>query len=236
MSASKNARPVLWVDLDLERFASFVTDSGWFVRRRRDNTFCYSHEPTGPVSTIALKEKNGKVSWLGQASRDYDSMLGNTSNRDKRTKIRVAARADYVSDQELDRISFRNSPECWYCGRPFVDGGSPRTREHLIPVSKAGGDRFENIVSAHMSCNRFVGSADISIKKLMRVLLREHSLGRSVPDLTEFATWLETFMAARKHDTIKERAPVVQSVRAPISKIGGAGSKPAGGAINMKEG
>lgn len=185
---------------------------------------------------ITLKEKSGKISWHGLAAYDYDTMLGNTSNRDKRKRDRD----DYVTNNRLEEMAVRNSPDCWYCGLPFVEGGSPRTREHLIPLSKGGEDRFENVVAAHQACNRFVGSADISIKKLMRSLLRQHALGRKAPDLTEFATWLEglgaAFMADEKRDTIEKDAPVVQLVRAPISKIGGAGSNPVGGAIDNTRG
>lgn len=232
MTSSRNPRPVFWKDLDLARFAKFVTDHDWFVRADRGDLFAYAHEPTGPISTITLKDRSGKISWHGRASYDYDTMLGNTSNRDKR----LHHVKGYIPETELEDIADRNSPECWYCGLPFVEGGSPRTREHLIPISKGGDERFRNVVTAHRACNRFVGSADISIKKLMRVLLREYAKGRKAVDLIGFGAWLEgAFMIPREHDTIEEYAPVVQMVRAPISKIGGPGSNPGGGAIDMGE-
>lgn len=46
MTASCNSRPVLWRDLDIERFATFVTDSGWFVRERQAHLFSYAHALT----------------------------------------------------------------------------------------------------------------------------------------------------------------------------------------------
>lgn len=61
--------------------------------------------------------------------------------------------------------------------------------------SKGGRDDFGNVVAAHRACNRFFGSADVSVKKLMRRLLTRRSAGRSAPDLIEFADYLETIEA-----------------------------------------
>lgn len=43
-------------------------------------------------------------------------------------------------------------PRCYYCQTPLLFGTS--TIDHLIPRSKGGGERRENMVLSCMECNR----------------------------------------------------------------------------------
>ena len=45
---------------------------------------------------------------------------------------------------------------CLYCGEVF--SRSELTRDHVVPTSRGGGDSWENVVSACISCNARKGS------------------------------------------------------------------------------
>lgn len=45
---------------------------------------------------------------------------------------------------------------CLYCGEHFHRG--ELTRDHVVPLSKGGGDHWENVVTACLSCNIYKGS------------------------------------------------------------------------------
>lgn len=45
---------------------------------------------------------------------------------------------------------------CLYCGERFARGGL--TRDHVVPLSRGGRDRWENVVSACVSCNARKGA------------------------------------------------------------------------------
>lgn len=49
----------------------------------------------------------------------------------------------------------RDSMICMYCGREF--NGSDLTRDHVVPVSRGGEDRWENVVAACRRCNQQKG-------------------------------------------------------------------------------
>ena len=44
---------------------------------------------------------------------------------------------------------------CFYCGKPMKDD---RTLDHYIPLSRGGGDEFENTRAAHERCNHDKGN------------------------------------------------------------------------------
>lgn len=46
----------------------------------------------------------------------------------------------------------RDSYLCMYCARAFAP--SALTRDHIIPLSRGGGDRWENVVAACRRCNQ----------------------------------------------------------------------------------
>jgi hypothetical protein len=48
-------------------------------------------------------------------------------------------------------LFLRDAHLCMYCGKPFHEGSL--TRDHVIPISKGGLDRWKNVVTACRSCN-----------------------------------------------------------------------------------
>ena len=45
---------------------------------------------------------------------------------------------------------------CLYCGKPFPE--HVLTRDHIVPTSKGGRDRWSNVVSACRRCNQRKGN------------------------------------------------------------------------------
>jgi 5-methylcytosine-specific restriction endonuclease McrA len=53
----------------------------------------------------------------------------------------------------------RTGAPCYYCGAPFYWGRDTAhplsfTADHVIPRAAGGSDRMDNLVPAHMRCNR----------------------------------------------------------------------------------
>ena len=48
-------------------------------------------------------------------------------------------------------LFFRDAYLCLYCGHKFID--SLLTRDHVVPVSKGGKDKWSNVVTACRHCN-----------------------------------------------------------------------------------
>lgn len=53
----------------------------------------------------------------------------------------------------------RTGAPCYYCGEPFYWGHNAAhplafTADHVIPRAAGGSDRMDNLVPAHMRCNR----------------------------------------------------------------------------------
>lgn len=55
----------------------------------------------------------------------------------------------------------RDSNLCMYCARSF--GSSELTRDHIVPVSRGGEDKWENVVSACRRCNQY--KADLLLEE-----------------------------------------------------------------------
>jgi 5-methylcytosine-specific restriction endonuclease McrA len=45
---------------------------------------------------------------------------------------------------------------CMYCGKPFPE--HQLTRDHIVPKSRGGQDRWENVVAACRRCNQYKGN------------------------------------------------------------------------------
>ena len=50
----------------------------------------------------------------------------------------------------------RDRFHCLYCSRQFAAGAL--TRDHVVPLSRGGRDRWQNVVSACRRCNQFKGN------------------------------------------------------------------------------
>lgn len=75
---------------------------------------------------------------------------------------------------DLERLSERDGPRCFYCGRHFAPSGdlaernSVPTVEHFVPRSKGGPDILANKVLACGRCNSEVGDKSIVEKVAYR--------------------------------------------------------------------
>ncbi len=49
----------------------------------------------------------------------------------------------------------RDGNLCMYCGKPFAE--AQLTRDHIVPKSRGGRDRWTNVVAACRRCNQFKG-------------------------------------------------------------------------------
>lgn len=59
-----------------------------------------------------------------------------------------------------NRALFRRDQHlCLYCGKPFPEHAL--TRDHIVPTSKGGRDRWSNVVSACRRCNQRKGSRSL---------------------------------------------------------------------------
>lgn len=63
-------------------------------------------------------------------------------------------RTGSASDSFSNRMLFRrDNYRCMYCGQKFPEKGL--TRDHVLPSSKGGADKWENVVAACQRCNQF---------------------------------------------------------------------------------
>lgn len=67
----------------------------------------------------------------------------------RRTAPPLTNRALFRRDQQL----------CLYCGKHFAE--SALTRDHIVPTSKGGKDRWSNVVSACRRCNQRKGNRQL---------------------------------------------------------------------------
>lgn len=100
-----------------------------------------------------LGEGDGDVLFRGGTSR----MTGEISQivtapiiavKNESGRFKRAAKAPSLSNRELFR---RDRHICAYCGRLFSD--LHLTRDHVIPTSRGGPDKWTNVVTACENCN-----------------------------------------------------------------------------------
>ena len=59
-----------------------------------------------------------------------------------------------------NRALFRRDQHlCMYCGKPFAENAL--TRDHIVPTSRGGRDRWSNVVSACRRCNQRKGNRQL---------------------------------------------------------------------------
>lgn len=78
-----------------------------------------------------------------------------------------------LSDRMAD-FSARHDHACYWCGKPVLVDATPThpwapTREHLVPRSRGGSDRSDNVKLAHRICNQRRAYIDAeAFRRLMR--------------------------------------------------------------------
>ena len=56
------------------------------------------------------------------------------------------------SKNQRDRVRAR-WPYCAYCRQPYYAGARKFTIDHLLPISRGGSGRIENLIGACAACN-----------------------------------------------------------------------------------
>lgn len=70
-------------------------------------------------------------------------------------------------------LLWRDGNLCWLCGMPFSkQHGKKPSLDHVIPKSKGGSNRNENLRLAHSRCNRDRGDMDPEEFRKKRLLAR----------------------------------------------------------------
>lgn len=76
---------------------------------------------------------------------------------------------------------------CYYCGRIMtVVGGTRKTRDHVVPVSRGGVNHKINKVDCCIDCNSLKGSKTLA--QLIRVVEKKISKGKKVVNYSEIET------------------------------------------------
>jgi 5-methylcytosine-specific restriction endonuclease McrA len=60
-----------------------------------------------------------------------------------------------------DRILAKTNGKCWLCGEDILYK-SQFSRDHKIPLSKGGSNKFNNLFPAHIKCNNLKGNMIIN--------------------------------------------------------------------------
>lgn len=63
------------------------------------------------------------------------------------------------------KVLMRDNYVCWLCGKQIYDRP---TVDHVIPLSRGGGNRQSNLRAAHKHCNHRRGNADIVFDRAYR--------------------------------------------------------------------
>ncbi|MEM7000645.1 MAG: HNH endonuclease [Pseudomonadota bacterium] len=69
---------------------------------------------------------------------------------------RVVSKAEVVPPLTNQALFARDQNICLYCGGKFLQ--MDLTRDHVMPVSRGGVDRWDNVVTACKRCNHFKGN------------------------------------------------------------------------------
>lgn len=99
---------------------------------------------SGPVASIIYTNKQGKLSYVGEANTAYKAYKLGESWRAMKPTIRK--RSVLISS-----LLERDGCLCFYCLEPTTD--EDRTREHLVAITHGGPDHISNMVLAHKVCN-----------------------------------------------------------------------------------
>ena len=115
-----------------------------------------------PHDGIRLVASGRAVAGLGQRQTDYFGGINVISG--ERSRIRVASilltrqrvnphrqAQDYTPVLSNALLFRRDGHRCLYCGAPGSDASL--TRDHILPVSRGGLDRWSNVATACRRCN-----------------------------------------------------------------------------------
>ena len=99
---------------------------------------------------------------------------------------KVVTRDGVVPPLTNQALFGRDRNVCLYCGGEFADG--ELTRDHVVPISRGGLDRWLNVVAACKRCNHYKGNR----------LLQETNLElRALPYVPNFAEYLALINSGR---------------------------------------
>lgn len=55
------------------------------------------------------------------------------------------------------KSKIKNQRECFYCGYQFDNFETRKTIDHIVPLSRGGGNEKENLIGACKMCNTLKG-------------------------------------------------------------------------------
>lgn len=88
---------------------------------------------------------------------------------------------DSVYDKTVSRgrhqMEVTNRSRCRYCRRQF-DDNAPKTKDHIVPVSKFGLDKKENRVPCCFDCNQWKDNKTLEdwLKELQKIIKKEKKI------------------------------------------------------------
>lgn len=115
-----------------------------------------------------LTRKKALKQEQGQAFRDRENArdrFRRANDPDYRKRKKAAYdRAKWVFDEDFtyQHLLDIRSQECFYCGGP---GGSA---DHLVPRSRGGLDRLDNLVPACLACNKAKNTKSVDVFYLLK--------------------------------------------------------------------
>ena len=69
---------------------------------------------------------------------------------------RVVSKGHVIPPLTNQALFCRDRNLCLYCGKSFID--ADLTRDHVVPTSRGGLDRWDNVVAACKRCNHYKGN------------------------------------------------------------------------------
>lgn len=109
----------------------------------------------------AFYQAKGKVLWVGSQQEftlrgGYNAITGDRSTMNINTIVAIDGRIKGTRDVPplTNRTLFgRDRHLCAYCGSQY--GRKQLTRDHIVPRSKGGVDKWDNVVTACVGCNQW---------------------------------------------------------------------------------
>lgn len=151
--------------LHVEKFKTFLSTHGATLLIPTNEWEVVRADIRGQTS-ILYKNKRGDLTWDSKLEEAYQAWKGGlswTGLNGERTKNRVKKRSVMVRS-----IEERDGPGCWFC----EDNTDELTIEHLLEISKGGGNHIFNLVLACTNCNTAVQHKSIAEKVQYREALR----------------------------------------------------------------